>query len=375
MKKKLAIIRADSAQIPLVNKAKEMGIETHCFAWKKEKKHYVCEGIADYFHPISIIEKDQILDVCKEIKIDGVTSMLVSSAVPTVSYIAEKMGLIGNRYEDVLIAKNKYQSHLAFFKNGVSSPRFAIMKDDQIPDISEFKYPLIIKPSDSNSSIGVMKANSEKDLKKMLSDIQQFTDQTIIEEFVSGPEIGVDSISWNGNHFIFAVRDKVTSGSPYFLEIANHMPSQQSPEIIAKIEVETRKALNALNIKFGGCHTDIMVSDKGDVYILEINPFMTEELCYKMIQHSTGLDFLEIAINNALGIWKDPVIVSQFFAGEYFLSKEYEWIRQVIENKDNDPDIVEAVIFDNELHTLQSYNDRSGYFIYKSDKKRTWKGY
>ena len=47
MKKKLAIISANEDQMPLVNKAKEMGIETHCFSWDKTEEHTFCKGIAD----------------------------------------------------------------------------------------------------------------------------------------------------------------------------------------------------------------------------------------------------------------------------------------------------------------------------------------
>ena len=51
MKKKIAIIGASYLQLPLVEKAKEMGLETHCFAWSEGA---VCKNVADYFYPISI---------------------------------------------------------------------------------------------------------------------------------------------------------------------------------------------------------------------------------------------------------------------------------------------------------------------------------
>jgi len=105
--KKLAIICADKRQLALVEKAKELGIETHCFAWDREG-YIDCKGIADYFHPISILEKEQILEVCREIKIDGVTSIKVDHATPTVAYVAQGLGLNGNRYEDMLTVRNKY---------------------------------------------------------------------------------------------------------------------------------------------------------------------------------------------------------------------------------------------------------------------------
>ena len=55
--KKLAIIGASYLQLPLIEKAKSMGIETHVFAWAAND---VGETAADHFYPISIVEKEQM---------------------------------------------------------------------------------------------------------------------------------------------------------------------------------------------------------------------------------------------------------------------------------------------------------------------------
>ena len=55
--KKLAIIGASYLQEPLIERAKELGYETHVFAWAAND---VGEKSADFFYPISIVEKDEI---------------------------------------------------------------------------------------------------------------------------------------------------------------------------------------------------------------------------------------------------------------------------------------------------------------------------
>ena len=57
--RKIAIIGANSFQNPLILKAKEMGFETHVFAWQDGS---IGEKTADYFYPISIVEKEEILE-------------------------------------------------------------------------------------------------------------------------------------------------------------------------------------------------------------------------------------------------------------------------------------------------------------------------
>ena len=57
MNKNLAIIGASYLQLPLIKRAKELGYTTHVFAWAAND---VGEKEADFFYPISIVEKDEI---------------------------------------------------------------------------------------------------------------------------------------------------------------------------------------------------------------------------------------------------------------------------------------------------------------------------
>ena len=378
MKKKLAIISASKDQLPLVEKANEMGIETHCFSWDKKAEHTVCRGIADYFHPISILEKEQILEKCRELKIDGVLSMVSDISMPTVAYIAENMGLIGNRYADTFITGNKYKARQAMLEKGVNSPRFVLVQDGQIPDLTGFIYPLIVKPIDRCGSIGVTKVNTEAELKEALQRAEQlsFSGQTIVEEFIAGTELSAETISWNGKHYLLAVTDKVTSEAPYFVEMAHHQPTQFSPDIVARIENEARQALIALNIRYGACDVELKVTADGNVYPIEVNARLGGDETYAMVENSTGIDHLKMIINIALGYWEEPEIIYRSHTGIHFWCEGQEWVKQVIDHKDKYPEIVKAVILRNEdLKPLQSSSDRNGYFIYKSDMRKTRKDF
>ena len=94
--KKLAVIGASYLQEPLIQKAKSMGLETHVFAWAAND---VGEKSADHFYPISIVEKDAILEKCREIGIDGGFSIASDLAAITVNHVARALGLPGNSPE------------------------------------------------------------------------------------------------------------------------------------------------------------------------------------------------------------------------------------------------------------------------------------
>ena len=374
IKKKLAIICAGESQIPLALKAKEMDIETHCFAWDKEN-HNQCKGIADYFHPISIIEKDKIVEICKEIGINGVTSIITSYAVPTVCYVAEELGLIGNRYEDALIAGNKYSARQAFIKNRVHSPRFAVVQDGVEPDLTGFKFPVIVKPTDRNSTIGVSKAYSKEELRDTIQRSQQFSfsGQAIIEEYIEGFEVSVDTISCKGKHYILAIKEREMGTGVYGdVKIAGHWPADLPSDIQEKIKTETQKALDAINYQFGASNTEFRITEEGDVLIIEANPRMAGEQSHILMQLYNGYDIVKGVIDVALGQFEEPVISETKFSGAYFLTKQTEWVRQVIENRENDPDIIHAEMSDEQLPELRWVGSRRGYFVYQSNQRRRW---
>ena len=79
--KKIAIIGASYLQLPLIEKAKEMGIETHVFAWEANDPG---EKEADFFYPISITKINKILQICREIKPLAVASIASDLAAITV---------------------------------------------------------------------------------------------------------------------------------------------------------------------------------------------------------------------------------------------------------------------------------------------------
>ena len=375
MKKKLAIICASYDQIPLVQKAKEMGIETHCFAWEREDKKddFVCKGIADYFHPISTIEKEKILDVCKEIKIDGVTSIANDHGVATVSFVAQNMGLPGNRYEDSLIAVNKYRQRQAFWENGVGCPKFTLAGENM--DLTGFTFPLMVKPPDRCSSVGVMKAENEESLKEVIAQAQQvsYSGQAIVEECLIGHEATVDLISWQGKHYAITVSDTETSGTLYSAKIGYHQPTKLSADIREKIIIEAKKAITALKINYGASDVEVMVTEKGEVKIIEVNPRMGGDCTEELLRLSTGYDFLKGVINLALNQFEEPVFPISKYSGVCYLGKETEYLLPFFENRKKDPDIVYIELKNNELREMRWGADRSGFLIYQSEQRKKWK--
>lgn len=369
MKKKLVIIGASYLQMPLVLKAKEMGIESICFAWENGA---VCKDICDHFYPVSTVDKESILRICREIGIDGITTIASDVAVLTVNYVAEKMGLVGNPDKYSQTATNKYLMRQCFMEHNVPSPKFC-MTDGTIPEITNtFRYPFIVKPTDRSGSRGVEKVDEAKELQAAIERAckESFQKKAVIEEFVKGREISVESISYQGVHHILQITDKVTTEAPFFVELEHHQPSTLPDDIKQRVKEIVLNALDALHIQNGASHAELKITKDGDIRVIEIGARMGGDFIGSdLVKLSTGYDFLKGVIEVALGDFEEPKLTERKHSGVYFLCKETEKLKSIIENYTNYPEIVRAEIIDTELREIECSADRSGYFIYKSNHK------
>lgn len=367
--KKLAIIGASYLQEPIVRKAKEMGVYTICFAWRDGA---TCADICDKFYPISIVDKEQILEICRTEKIDGITTIASDTATLTVNYVASRMGLISNPDEYSEICTNKYLMRQCFLNAGVPSPRFSLATGTETASFSGFRYPIIVKPTDRSGSRGVEKVETPEHLAQAIARAQKdsFEHKAIVEEFVSGCEVSVESISYEGSHTILQITDKVTTGAPYFVELAHHQPSALPDDVQIHIRKIVLQALDALHIRFGASHAELKITETGDIRVIEVGARMGGDFIGShLVQLSTGYDFVKGVVEIALGAYTRPVPTEHHCSGVYFLCQETSHLLPIIKNAVDCPHIVEARVTDESLRPIECSGDRSGYLIYQSSMR------
>lgn len=364
---KLAIIGASYLQLPLVKKARELGLNTICFAWENGA---VCKDEVDEFYPISIVEKEQILEVCQGKQIDGICTIASDVAAPTVAYVVEQMGLVGNAYEVAVRANNKFLMRNAFSKKGIPCPKYqAVTSINEIA--TDYSFPLIVKPTDRSGSLGITKVERREDLIPAVENALNcsFKHEAIIEEFVEGREISVEFISYQGKHYPLQITDKVTTGAPHFVELEHHQPAELSDKQYENIYVLTERALDALGVTNGASHSEYKITYDGRIFVMEIGARMGGDFIGSdLVQLSTGYDYLKGVIDVALGKFEDPVFGESHHAGVYFLCEETRRLLPVIKSASSS-NIVRAEITDKELHTVTCSADRSGYLIYQDKNK------
>lgn len=370
--KKLAIIGASYLQLPLVLKAKSLGIKTLCFAWEDGA---VCRDYADQFFPISIIEKEKIARICAEEKIDGITTIATDVAVPTVNHVAQMLHLVGNSERSARLATNKYLMRKALREGGVHCPYFSLIKNRQeaIMAVSRTTYPVIVKPCDRSGSMGVTRVESEEELASAVDAALgcSFCKEAILEKFVDiAGEISIEGISWRGEYQVLAVTDKVTTGTPHYVELGQHQPSQLPQNMIDEAVRQAKAGIGALGIEYGASHSELMVSTSGEIFMTEIGSRMGGDFIGSdLVYLSTGYDFLRGVIEVALGEFQGVRFGERHHAGVWFYSPSTPEVKEIIDRHELHPELIRWELHEDELKPLTRSADRAGYLIYQGNRK------
>jgi biotin carboxylase len=122
--------------------------------------------------------------------------------------------------------------------------------------------PLIMKPRDGGGSRGVRLFERAGDLRAFLDDYP-FQTPLLAEEYLDGPEISVEALSYRGRHRVVAVTEKTTTGSAGFIETGHIMPAELPPGIEEQAERTTVATLDAIGQWIGGTHTEIRLTSRG----------------------------------------------------------------------------------------------------------------
>lgn len=368
MGKKIAVIGANKPLLPFYKRAYELGYSLIGIAWEQGA---VCKKYCEKFYPISFTDKDAVLEICRKENVNGITSFSLESALPTLIYVARRLGLVSNTEECLKLMHDKYTMRNAFKENNIPVPTYHIIHSEQDLHSNNIKYPVIVKPVDGGGSQGIVKVNNNNELIAAYQYAKSCSRSctVIVEEFVDGREFSVEYISCKGKHYFLQITDKVTSGPPHFIEMEHHQPAEISEITAMRIKEMVESALTALKIENSPSHTEIKLNSRNELYIIEVGARMGgDHITSDLVRLSTGYDMVEGALLLASGDFLTPCVSENHFSGIYFYSALAKNIGKLIMEHHDDACVVDWQYEEGELPEVNSNADRKGYIIYQSDE-------
>lgn len=288
-------------QVPLIRKAKEMGIEAVVVS---PKGKYPGISLADIFLDIDTTDADRIVIAAKEAKISGVVTTGTDVCVPSMGKVVDTLKLPGTGYAAACRSLDKVLMKRAFISRNVPTAAFEVFS--QMAPAKEFAdrlgYPIMVKTTDSSGSRGITKVNKTEEFKFAWNRAfsASRSKEIIVEQFLAGIEFGAQAfIHGNTVVAIFPHRDIVTS-EPYFSPIGHSMPTRLTDEQQRKTAIVIERAVQALGLRDCVSNVDLMLVDN-EPKIIEIGARMGATCLPEIISNYTGMDVYEHLIRLAMG--------------------------------------------------------------------------
>ncbi|MFZ5981814.1 MAG: D-alanine--D-alanine ligase family protein [Candidatus Zixiibacteriota bacterium] len=213
------------------------------------------------------------------------------------------------------VAMNKTLAKRLFVSENIRTPRWMLcrLKDGALDNNTVasvdnlFDYPLIVKPNDGGSTIGLTKVTRKEDLLEGLKRAAAESREILVEEFIPGRELTV--AVFDGRAFpvveirpksgLYDYEAKYTKGKSEYIA-----PAPIDNDLSAQIRETAEKAYDIIGAS-GAARIDFILDNTGAFYCLELNtlPGMTSLSLVPMAAKCEGIDFtrlIEMMLDSAL---------------------------------------------------------------------------
>lgn len=358
--------------------------------YAREQGHYVitCDYLpdnpghkfADEWHNVSTTDKDAVLTLAQQVKIDGIVAYASDPAAPTAAYVAEQMGLPGNPYQSVLTLARKDLFRAFLKKHGFNVPRSQSFYDREQARVwlGEIGTPAFIKPVDSSGSKGVTKLTDAGRFDEAFDHALTYSrekmvvvEQQIVRSRyqVAGDGFVVDGKlafrCWADEHF-----DEFCNG---LVPIGQTFPTSHPTAWLEVAHAESQRLLRLLGMKTGALNFDYVFTEDGQFYFLELGPRNGGCLIPEVIRYATGMDLIKHTVDAALGLSCDSLHMqpAQGYWSSYMVHAIEDGIFKELWLSDRiKPKIVEQDIYVKVGQKVNKYlgsNDTLGTMILKFD--------
>lgn len=281
----------------------------------------IAHQYSDEYHNVSILDKEAVLSLAKELKIDGILSYAVDPGVVTASYVAEQMGLpFTCSYEAACILQDKSRFRKFLATHGFNVPKAKGYTDakEAMKDVNFFNWPVIVKPVDSAGSKGVTRVDNPEDLDAAIAHAldESHNGHFIVEDFLElqGFQSSADCFSVNGELVYADYSDQLfdkNAENPYTPAI-EIWPASMPQDHQNYLTSEIQRLLKLLNCGTGLYNIESRVCKNGKPYIMEVSPRAGGNRIAELQRIGTGIDLIEAEVCKAVGDEIKPITMPRY---------------------------------------------------------------
>ena len=293
--------------LPVIKTAHELGCHVITADYLPDN---IAHKYSDEYVNVSIIDKEAVLKVALEKKIDGIMSFGVDPGVVSAAYVAKKMGLpFQCSYESACVLQNKSRFREFLSKHGFNTPKAKGYDniEDVLRDADSFTWPLIVKPVDSAGSKGVNEVFRKDDLKPAVQKAfsSSVRKHIVIEEFLAaeGKPSGSESFFVNGELRYNAFYDQwfdLNSPNP-FVPMVEQWPSAKDEYVLDDVRRQLQRLGTMMGFGTGLFNVEWRVSG-GKVYLMEVSPRAGGNRLAEILNYAADVDIIKAETINSVGM-------------------------------------------------------------------------
>ncbi len=305
--KKLMLLGGIRYLLPVIKAAHEQGYYVITADYLPDN---IAHKHSDEYVNVSIIDKEAVLKVAREKQIDGIMSFGVDPGVVAASYVQNKMNLPSfGPYESVCILQNKDRFRQFLTENGFNVPEargFGSLRE-ALDAKDQYRYPVIVKPTDSAGSKGVTRVDRWEDMQEALEYAfeHSISHRVIVEDFIEkrGCSSDSDSFSINGELKVvtFSAQRFDENAAGAYVPAAFSWPSTMNMREESELRSELQRLLSLLKMNTSIYNIETRVGVNGKPYIMEVSPRGGGNRLAEMVRYSTGVDMITACVRAAVG--------------------------------------------------------------------------
>ena len=299
--KKIMILGAGIYQLPLIDRARRLGLETLVVSIPG---NYPGFDLAHQIHYLNTTDQEGILRLARAERISAITTCGTDVAVRSLGYVCEKLGLPGIDYACARLCTNKVAMKQALRAAGVRTPAFQEVESESqaLQAARQLGFPVMVKCVDKSGSRGIMRADQEDQVARayQYARAASAAPYVLVEHCLAGPELGVDGFI-SADQEVLWLHDKIAffNGAAN-VGVGHVIPPQITSAQRQDVLQQAHQALQALKINNSFFDMDIILAREG-ASIIEVGARMGANCIPEMISGAYGFDCYEQILRCALG--------------------------------------------------------------------------
>lgn len=315
MSQKLIILGGNPETAILVKTAMSMGVHTIVVDPNPDSP---AKKIADESYDIEVFNINEVVDLVKRLKVDGVLVGVADILVLPYSKICKELGIpcyATEKTVEAFCSKDGFKKHC--IEQGIQDiPGIYISESSQIDDSNTMKFPVMIKPVDNGGGVGMKICRDEVDYNNSVKTALKFSKKgvVLVERYMDCDDMAAYYTFKDGVPYLSAISDRFTTkkqGDSSPVCIGAVFPSKYTEQFVKEVHPKFCEFFKDLGVQTGVLNIQFFVED-GIFYAYDPGFRLQGEAPHIPIAHINGFDHREMLVNFALtGEFGDKDFASQ----------------------------------------------------------------